>query len=395
MQTLGKIQIDSRPDEGKTLASNPESELLDARRRLLQFADEYDNAPETNTLNEVWQRANEIGKSSSGSWLGYQANVYYEDFKAPPAGVHFDIQHGTKGAYFSDPNLSWIERTRQEVFDLLFDANGKTALAAAERSAEKGLALLNGVKADVSSVLTVYLSDHADQFVRRVADEIEKAKVLDATDIANQMSQNGQLITSDMLAAQQGTWAPPHIWVKASITAAHQPAAHCRQLAVQLEKLAAHFARTNQDEVRAARVGTNIFIGHGRSSVWKDLKDFVQNRLRLPYDEFNRVPVAGITNIARLSEMLDAAACAFVIMTAEDEQADGTVQARMNVIHEVGLFQGRLGFTKAIVLLEEGCEEFSNIQGLGQIRFPKSNISAKFEEIRQVLEREGVLEAPR
>ena len=115
----------------------------------------------------------------------------------------------------------------------------------------------------------------------------------------------------------------------------------------------------------------------------------------MPYDEFNRVPVAGITNIARLSEMLDAAACAFVIMTGEDEQADGKVQARTNVIHEVGLFQGRLGFTKAIVLLEEGCEEFSNIQGLGQIRFSKGNISAKFEEIRQVLEREGVIEAPR
>ena len=63
----------------------------------------------------------------------------------------------------------------------------------------------------------------------------------------------------------------------------------------------------------------------------------------------------------------------------------------MNVVHEAGLFQGRLGFTKAIVLLEEGCEEFSNIQGLGQIRFPKGNIAAAFEEIRRVLEREDLL----
>ena len=104
------------------------------------------------------------------------------------------------------------------------------------------------------------------------------------------------------------------------------------------------------------------------------------------------MPIAGVTNIARLSEMLDAAACAFLIMTAEDEQADGKIHARMNVIHEAGLFQGRLGFTKAIVLLEDGCEEFTNIQGLGQIRFPAGNISAVFEQIRQVLEREGLLE---
>ena len=48
----------------------------------------------------------------------------------------------------------------------------------------------------------------------------------------------------------------------------------------------------------------------------------------------------------------------------------------MNVIREAGLFQGRLGFTRAIVMLEEGCEEFSNIEGLGQIRFPNNNIKA-------------------
>jgi hypothetical protein len=35
-----------------------------------------------------------------------------------------------------------------------------------------------------------------------------------------------------------------------------------------------------------------------------------------------------------------------------------------------------------------------NIEGLGQIRFPKGNIKAVFDEVRRVLEREGILEAP-
>ncbi len=73
-----------------------------------------------------------------------------------------------------------------------------------------------------------------------------------------------------------------------------------------------------------------------------------------------------------------------LVMTAEDEQVDGKLRARMNVVHEAGLFQGRLGFTKAIILLEERCEEFSNIEGLGQIRFPEGNIGAAFEEIRRL-----------
>ena len=132
-------------------------------------------------------------------------------------------------------------------------------------------------------------------------------------------------------------------------------------------------------------------IGHGRSLLWRELKDFLEDRLNLPWDEFNRVPVAGVTNIERLSEMLEAAAIAFLVVTGQDELADGSLQARMNVVHEAGLFQGRLGFSKAIILLEEGCTEFSNIQGLGQIRFPKGNIKAAFEDVRAVLEREGVL----
>ena len=46
---------------------------------------------------------------------------------------------------------------------------------------------------------------------------------------------------------------------------------------------------------------------------------------------------------------------------------------------------------KAIILLEEGCEEFSNIEGIGQIRYPRANIKAAFDEVRGVLTREGVL----
>ncbi|WP_330478206.1 nucleotide-binding protein [Streptomyces platensis] len=134
-----------------------------------------------------------------------------------------------------------------------------------------------------------------------------------------------------------------------------------------------------------------IFIGHGQSHSWRELKDFITDRLGLPYEEFNRISPAGVTTVARLVELLNSSAFAFLIMTAEDETRDGAVRARQNVIHEAGLFQGRLGFNRAIVMLEEGCEEFSNIHGLSQIRFPKGDLAAKFEEVRRVLEREGLL----
>jgi len=58
------------------------------------------------------------------------------------------------------------------------------------------------------------------------------------------------------------------------------------------------------------------------------------------------------------------------------------------VIHELGLFQGRLGFRKAIVLLEDGVSEFSNINGVQQIHFSTNSIKETFGEILATLKRE-------
>jgi hypothetical protein len=137
-----------------------------------------------------------------------------------------------------------------------------------------------------------------------------------------------------------------------------------------------------------------VFIGHGGSHIWLALKNFLTERLGLDCDEFNAESVAGMSTTKRLQVMLDRAAFAFLVMTGEDRHADGAAHARENVIHEAGLFQGRLGFERAIILLEEGCTQFSNIHGLTTIRFPKGDIEPAYEKIRGVLEREGVTDFP-
>ena len=48
--------------------------------------------------------------------------------------------------------------------------------------------------------------------------------------------------------------------------------------------------------------GTKVFLGHGRSDAWRELKDFLQDRLKLDWVEFNREPVAGLSTKERLEE---------------------------------------------------------------------------------------------
>jgi len=81
---------------------------------------------------------------------------------------------------------------------------------------------------------------------------------------------------------------------------------------------------------------------------------------------------------------------ALLVLTGEDKGSDGKWHARENVIHELGLFQGKLGFARAIVLLEEGTEEFSNIHGIQQIRFAKGRVRETFGDVLATLRREFI-----
>lgn len=78
------------------------------------------------------------------------------------------------------------------------------------------------------------------------------------------------------------------------------------------------------------RRGKKIFIGHGRSLVWLQLKSFLHDRTQLACDEFNAEAVAGRTITDRLEQMLDEATFAFLVMTAEDTHADDSAHAREN-----------------------------------------------------------------
>lgn len=131
-----------------------------------------------------------------------------------------------------------------------------------------------------------------------------------------------------------------------------------------------------------------VFIGHGRSPQWRDLKDHLQDKHDIQIEAYETGARAGHTIRDILEDMADKSSFALLIMTAEDEQADGALRSRQNVIHEIGLFQGKLGFSRAIVLMEEGVEEFSNINGVQQIRYTKSNIKETFGEVLATIRRE-------
>ncbi len=346
-------------------------------------------------IDRIEEASTQIAKAWSGSWLGYHSRVYYENLDPTPPGARFSSEWGFGDQFSNETVGSWGEYDFDWVISQIEERAGKPDTEQLTAEARETVEYFEDAKEEILSALTRWRSEFAnDNFLQTLEEKISKEKVLGHSDFARFFQGKGKFFTRDSVAAGQGIQTPPHIHMLALIGTWRQPFILCKSLAKHARRGASHFQSLEKKEKTISRQGTHVFLGHGRSSAWKELRDFVRERLRLPCDEFNRVPVAGMTTISRLLQMLDDAEIAFLILTAEDEQADGKQHARMNVIHEAGLFQGRLGFERAIILLEEDCEEFSNVHGLGQIRFPKGKISDTFEEIRRVLEREGLIDGP-
>jgi predicted nucleotide-binding protein len=153
-------------------------------------------------------------------------------------------------------------------------------------------------------------------------------------------------------------------------------------------QIQSHAERCRVLEPDTESASARIFVGHGQNQQWRDLKDHLHDQHGYDIEAYEIGSRAGHTIRDILEDMLKESSFALLVMTGEDETVDGKILARQNVVHEAGLFQGKLGFSRAIILLEEGTEEFSNIHGLQQIRFSKGKIRESFGDVLAVLKRE-------
>jgi predicted nucleotide-binding protein len=355
---------------------------------LADRATELDDAG----LSLLEETAKSIGKAWSQSSLGYQANVYYKDFLVPPAGHIFSREWGFLGMFHGTVG-EWERHSPDEVVALVHSRAGdvdlepvRHASEAVRAAAQELIEKARSAGARIPLPYDAYLTERLEGLAHIALPSVRTLQ----RSLMN--VPQGNVPVRDMQAYEGGWQVAGHQLVLGEMAYIRSPYQVAIDLAEACRAIAAHLeAKESSAGPLLVQTGSKVFIGHGGGSkeylalgVW--LADE-----GLDWEVFDREPTAGLSTKERLSEMLDRAQVAFLIMTAEDETSDGSMRARENVVHEVGLFQGRLGFTKAIVLLEEGCSEFSNIFGLGQIRFPRGNIRGAFDEIRQVLRREGVL----
>lgn len=131
-----------------------------------------------------------------------------------------------------------------------------------------------------------------------------------------------------------------------------------------------------------------IAIGHGRNPAWRDVKDYLQDKMGFEVEAFETDVRASQTIPAAIASLGDKSNMAILVLTGEDKMADGKVRARQNVIIELGQFKQKFGDNKTIMLIEHGVELPSNVDGIVYIGFEPGHINATFGDIIATINRE-------
>jgi predicted nucleotide-binding protein len=139
----------------------------------------------------------------------------------------------------------------------------------------------------------------------------------------------------------------------------------------------------------APRETVHIFLGHGgQDKEWLELLHDLQSQHELSVEAFETGARSGHSIRDILQGFLGNNTFAIVIFSKADELADGGFVPRQNVVHEAGLFQGRLGFSRVLMLVEKGAQLFSNIDGVQYVEYTAGNMKGSVGAILATLRRE-------
>ncbi|MGL3210945.1 TIR domain-containing protein [Bradyrhizobium sp. BR 1433] len=138
-----------------------------------------------------------------------------------------------------------------------------------------------------------------------------------------------------------------------------------------------------------------VFIIHGHDEAKRrELESLLSNEFNLTPIVLALQPNTGAnTIIEKFEEHASQCSFAFALFTPDDQvtvAGETLVQARPNVIWELGWFCGRLGRRSVMLILKEGTNVFSDFSGILQHRF-RNDVAERFVDIQRDLRAAGVI----
>lgn len=128
-----------------------------------------------------------------------------------------------------------------------------------------------------------------------------------------------------------------------------------------------------------------VFIAHGGDRQWEVVRKAVEGA-GYEVEVFEADERAGESTLRVVHGMISRSTVGVIVMTATDTLPSGLRRARPNVLHELGMCQGLLGLDQTFIVLENGTEIPSNIEGHIEIRYERGELHTVEERILRAIE---------
>ena len=256
---------------------------------------------------------------------------------------------------------------------------------------EEIIKILEGYKSDFENYLSRYSRDSGGLHINSNDDPKYRQQVFEIRDFINDClgdnSYSRQIIEYFAWGQQNFTGSPSYKSIE-NITGV------LGAVITRLNRNPDILKRKKASEKLSHR--ENVFIIHGKDEAkWRELKDIIRDEFRLNPIILQEQPDAGCnTLIEKFEHYANQCSYAIAVFTPDDEISNDKgiyLQARPNVIYELGWFCGRSGRRSAMLLLKEGTSVFSDFGGIIQKRFSK-DIREKLTEIKKDLVTCGILD---
>ncbi len=224
--------------------NNIVEELQDIFDQLQSFVDKANENSTVKSLIKLENVANEVGKSWSGSWLGYQSRIYYKGFIPVPAGAHFSIEWGAYQNLTQDTRGDWVECQFDYVEDYIKAKASNPDLKQASSIAKNGRELFEEKSNAILSILETYFQHRKDTFTESLIEKVKDLKIPTGSGWIEIQRPHGTIMSRDSLAMSQGIWTPPHISIIADIFDIRSHIYACGELAKHTKTAASHIYLT-------------------------------------------------------------------------------------------------------------------------------------------------------
>jgi hypothetical protein len=220
-------------------------ELRDVSAQLTAIHEKLSRPDIESPLSALHEAASQVGRSWSGSWLGYHSRVYYANLQPPPPGAHFSSEWGLQGA-FQGTTGDWEEYDFDDVIAAIHEIAGSPAFDFVKSEMAEARKSIEAKRGEMLSIIEALEPPMRDAFVERLIEETQQQSIFSVRNFLEAQRPSGQFFSRDTTALTQGLTVPPHVSVSAEVLHLRSVQTAAKNLADRANKIASHLDRLSR-----------------------------------------------------------------------------------------------------------------------------------------------------